>query len=245
MGFQMHPIYQGPAPSVSEFECHFSTLQAGEMPHTPHHHREEELIILMSGQLVVIRVDPDTGEHTEHPVAQGEMVYHASESIHTLRSEGPGPARYLILKWGGAATPGPQTVFPSKTVPYEQSFAGHAQSAEGFTSTVVFESPTRYLRKLHCHVSTVQPGAGYDAHDDNYDVAIVLLKGTVETAEQRVEAPSVIYYSADHPSPTGPGASMRDPAAPGAAASSGVRVRARTSVCSSRVLMYPLRVGDV
>lgn len=198
-GFKVHPIVDGRTPSMARFESHFSILQAGQTPHPPHGHAEEEVIVLLSGQLVVIREDAATGHRTEEPAATGELVYHSSENIHTLRAVGPGPARYLVLKWGGVAVPGPDAVLAPKTIPYQQAMAAHEQRAEGFASTLIFEGPTRYLRRLHCHVSTVRPGAGYDPHHDDYDVAIVLLKGTVETVGQRVEAPSVIFYSADEP----------------------------------------------
>jgi quercetin dioxygenase-like cupin family protein len=184
---------------MGRFESHFSVLQTGKTPHPPHQHLEEEIIVLLSGQLVVIREDAATGQLTEEQAAPGELVYHSSANIHTLRAVGPAPARYLIFKWGGGAAPGPVMVLSSKTMPYDQAFATHEQSNEGFAKTVIFENPTRYLRKLHCHASTLRPGAGYDPHDDNYDVAIVLLKGIVETVGQRVEAPSAIFYSADRP----------------------------------------------
>ncbi len=88
---------------------------------------------------------------------------------------------------------------PAATFPFGEAFASQAQDAGEFTTTLIFESPTRYLRRLHCHVSTLRPGAGYDPHEDDYDVAMVLLSGTVETAGRRVEAPSAIFYSADQP----------------------------------------------
>jgi hypothetical protein len=60
----------------------------------------------------------------------------------------------------------------------------------------VFDFPTRHLKKLHCHVSLLQPGASYKAHRDRHDVAILLLKGVVETLGQTVEPFGVVYYAA-------------------------------------------------
>jgi hypothetical protein len=60
----------------------------------------------------------------------------------------------------------------------------------------LFEGPTAYLGKLHAHVTTLQPGAGYAPHVDAYDVAILTLAGTVETLGERVGPQSVIYYGA-------------------------------------------------
>jgi hypothetical protein len=42
----------------------------------------------------------------------------------------------------------------------------------------------------------MQPGAGYDAHRDRYDVAILLLKGEVETLGKKLDPFSAVYYSA-------------------------------------------------
>ncbi|MGB6680380.1 MAG: glycosyltransferase, partial [Candidatus Bathyarchaeia archaeon] len=53
--------------------------------------------------------------------------------------------------------------------------------------------------KLHCHITTMQPGAGYAPHADSYDVAILLLEGTVETLGQRVSSQAVIFYAAGEP----------------------------------------------
>ena len=46
------------------------------------------------------------------------------------------------------------------------------------------------------HLTTLQPGAGYEAHADPYDVAIILFSGEVETVGERVKPLGVIYYSA-------------------------------------------------
>ena len=46
---------------------------------------------------------------------------------------------------------------------------------------VLFEAPTGYLDKLHAHVTDLQVGAGYPAHIDEHDVAIVVFAGTVRT----------------------------------------------------------------
>ena len=74
-----------------------------------------------------------------------------------------------------------------------------AEIKDGFCSHLVFEGPTAYLRKLHCHTSTLTPGAGYDSHIDDYDVAIIVLEGEVETLGQHVGPHSVIFYRAGEP----------------------------------------------
>ncbi len=63
----------------------------------------------------------------------------------------------------------------------------------------IFESPTLYLHKLHCHITVLKPGAGYPPHGDTHEVAIFTVNGTVETLGQRVGPNSVIFYTADEP----------------------------------------------
>ena len=70
---------------------------------------------------------------------------------------------------------------------------------DGFCPRLLFEGPTACLRKLHCHASTLTPGAGYDPHIDAYDVAIIVLEGEVETLGERVGPHSVIFYPAGEP----------------------------------------------
>lgn len=64
----------------------------------------------------------------------------------------------------------------------------------GFHSQLLFEGPTRHLRKLHAHMSWVEPGAGYAAHVDDYNVAIVLIQGTLETLGKTIEAPALLFH---------------------------------------------------
>jgi quercetin dioxygenase-like cupin family protein len=53
-----------------------------------------------------------------------------------------------------------------------------------------------WLRKLTCHMSRLEPGAGYAAHADPYDVAILLHLGTVQTLHREVGPGGLIYCSA-------------------------------------------------
>jgi hypothetical protein len=61
---------------------------------------------------------------------------------------------------------------------------------------LLFQQATDQLPKLHAHLTTLQPGGGYEAHADPYDVAIILFSGEVETVGERVKPLGVIYYSA-------------------------------------------------
>jgi quercetin dioxygenase-like cupin family protein len=73
------------------------------------------------------------------------------------------------------------------------------QVQDGMRRRLVFEDRTAYLNKLHCHVSTLAPQAGYAPHKDPYDVIIVVLEGEVETLERCAGPHSVIFYAAGEP----------------------------------------------
>jgi hypothetical protein len=68
--------------------------------------------------------------------------------------------------------------------------------AGSYRTKLLFEGPTQCLRRLHCHISLLEPGAGYDPHADAYDVAIVVLDGKVETLGQRVGPHATIFHPA-------------------------------------------------
>lgn len=69
----------------------------------------------------------------------------------------------------------------------------------GFHSNLLFEGPTQHLNKLHCHVTRLEAGGGYDSHVDAHDVAIVMLEGESETLGRRFRPNSVIFYAAGEP----------------------------------------------
>jgi quercetin dioxygenase-like cupin family protein len=116
------------------------------------------------------------------------------------------PANYLLLRWQSGPGANPPLGFGR--------FDALAPVApptpeKGFRAQLLFEGPTAKLRKLHCHVSTLLPGAGYSPHVDAHDVAIVVLEGEVETLEERAKPCSVIFYPAgESHGMTNPGSSI-------------------------------------
>lgn len=194
-------IFDGPTTRLAMLDCHLSVLQPGVTPHPPHQHLEEEILMPLSGPLAVIRASgANASDQTVEMAAPGQMIYHAPNEFHTIRAEDPDhPATYLVFKWHATPSTKPETALRSSIIDFDRpEFASSDDSAK-WTTNVVFESPTPYLAKLHGHLSTLKPGGGYDPHSDSYDVAVILLSGVVETLDRQVEAPSVVFYSANRP----------------------------------------------
>lgn len=197
--WKIYKLFVGKTSCLDSFDTHVSILQGGMLPHPFHRHREEEIIIPISGEVDILRAKDGAGTNqTTERIGYGRFVYHASNGFHTIRAVGPQPSSYLIFKWSSAASKGGNdAALPSSTFEFDAS--GSAPVGAGFKMKVLFDSPTVYLDRLHSHYSTMQSGASYDAHADAYEVAILVLDGTVETIGERVSAPSVIFYSAHKP----------------------------------------------
>jgi quercetin dioxygenase-like cupin family protein len=194
-GWKPYAIFEGCTANLYELSCHVSVLTKGHCPHQPHrHHDQEELLLLLSGEVDLILPDAQ-----EAPVGlkPGEFVYYPANFAHTLRTVSKVPANYLMLKWSAAPTG------LKKHVPFGRfraSGSGEPTVGHGpFQIQTLFEGSTAFLRRLHCHTSVLEPGAGYKPHRDEYDVAIVVLEGQVETLEERVEPYGVIFYPAGEP----------------------------------------------
>ena len=78
----------------------------------------------------------------------------------------------------------------------------HMESTFGYAdldpvwSRVIFESPTSYLTKLHAHETLLRPGAGYAAHADEHDVAIIVKSGKIHTAGREIGPRGIVFFPA-------------------------------------------------
>ena len=79
--------------TLERLECHVTTLNPGEVPHTPHHHPEEELIFVKEGSLEAMQ----NGQTNR--VDAGGIIFEASNEPHGLRNPGPGQAVYYVIKF--------------------------------------------------------------------------------------------------------------------------------------------------
>jgi len=86
-------VFDAPTPTLSNFECHITTLNPGESPHAPHRHADEELMIVKEGTLAALQ-----GDQT-NMVAAGGIIFEASNELHGLRNIGTNQATYFVIKY--------------------------------------------------------------------------------------------------------------------------------------------------
>jgi mannose-6-phosphate isomerase-like protein (cupin superfamily) len=186
-------LFAGATTNLSHMSTHVSVLSSGHSPHAPHAHREEEILIVLDGEaeLVIARNESGIDARRER-LGAGSFVYYPAFQFHTIRNATATPITYLMFKWTGPPreTEAPLETTISRTEDIRQ--IGNAP----FATQLVFEGPTHYLTKLHVHLTELQPDAGYAAHADTHDVAIVLLSGSVETMGRRIERHGVVCFPA-------------------------------------------------
>ena len=196
-GWKAYHLFQGPTAALREIECHVSVLNKDRCPHLPHAHKEEELLLLLSGETDLLFPDISSGGNQRWCIRAGQFVYYPAYIAHTLQAVSEIPAEYLMFKWYGSYYKKASMLnwgqFEFVDPPEDPA------RKKGFNTIRLFDDPTAYLSKLHCHVSKLKPGAGYEPHADPYDVAIIVLEGEVETLHQRVRPHGVIYYAAGEP----------------------------------------------
>jgi mannose-6-phosphate isomerase-like protein (cupin superfamily) len=171
---------------------HVSILQKGSTPHEPHIHEDEELLILLSGEVDIIR--GNNGNTFSERLKPGSFVYHPAYQSHTLTSVGPGPATYLMFKWKGEAKQQGEPILNAGTFDIWQ---GTKKYRSGWRRIVQIQSPTLYLMRLNAHLSILSIAGGYEPHADPYDVAIVVLSGQVKTLGHQIGPNCVVFYPAN------------------------------------------------
>jgi quercetin dioxygenase-like cupin family protein len=178
--------------------CHTSLLRKGNSPHGPHSHEEEEILILLSGKVCLELPDICRPSETREIILnEGQFVYYPAFFPHTLKTESSEPAKYIMFKW--------KTSLKLQKHSLGYLFIDIFRDVEDlkqdkdFYSLRLFQGPTRYLEKLHCHLSAIKPGRGYHPHSDNYYVAVVVLEGELETLDKKAGRGDIIWYYPGEP----------------------------------------------
>jgi mannose-6-phosphate isomerase-like protein (cupin superfamily) len=191
--YKAHYLFEGETRNVARMSTHYSVLLPGHSPHPPHAHREEEILVVIDGEAeLVIGLNDNGSEPRRERLQRGSFVFYPAFQFHTIRNVGSSPITYLMFKWTGQAR---EVETPLETTVIRGEAIG-AVPDDSFATKLLFEGPTHYLAKLHAHFTQVQPEAGYKAHADSHDVAIVTLSGSVQTAGRRLGQNNVIYFPA-------------------------------------------------
>jgi len=197
--WQPNFYFHGISPNLPGVSCHASALRPGHSPHPPHRHQEEELLLLLAGQadLTLPDLPTESGGPTLRLTA-GQFVYYPRYFAHTLHARGETTANYLMFKWHRRPAPASAPASPSPVLPFARFDTAVAASsaAPAFHPRLIFEGPTTWLSKFHCHLSTVAPNAGYAPHADPHDVALVMLQGEIETLGRRAAPHDVVFHPA-------------------------------------------------
>ena len=195
-GWKPYYVFAGCTVNLDNLTCHASVLIHDHSPHPPHRHDEEEILILLAGEADLLLPDlPSSSPDRRMRLKAGQLVYYPAHFPHTLQTTSDAPANYLMFKWRNRAAASVESVLGFRHIrPFEET--ADRKTGEGFSTRGLFEGPTRWLRSLECHASTLAPGAGYEPHADAHDVAIVVLDGQVETLGERVGAHAVIFHPA-------------------------------------------------
>jgi uncharacterized cupin superfamily protein len=192
-GWRPFPLISGQTPNVESLEAHVSVLSPGHSPHPPHAHIEEEVLIVLDGEGEVVIADgpnPD-GARVERLLA-GSFIYYPAYQYHTIRNVSQRPATYMMFKWRGAPF---EVSEPLGTIIAREHLSLEARGA-AFQATPLLDNPTSFLSKLHAHLTVLQPGAAYEEHADEHDVAIIVLSGKVETGGQILGPYALAFFSA-------------------------------------------------
>jgi mannose-6-phosphate isomerase-like protein (cupin superfamily) len=195
VGWKRYPLFRGSTAALDSMSCHAAVLSAGYSPHQPHAHADEELLIILAGEANLLTAEGDSYERARaFRVKAGDFSYYPPGQHHTIRNPANSPVTYMMFRWRSAAeTPTANRLRPTL---FRAPPPVDAQPGRGFAVRSVFSSPTRWLRKLHCHMSRLEPGAGYAPHIDPYDVAILIQSGRVRTLGRDVGPGTLVYCSA-------------------------------------------------
>ena len=96
-------VFDAPTATLSNLECHITTLNPGEVPHAAHRHVDEELIIVKEGTLEVMT------NGVTRPAGPGAVIFLASNELHGLRNAGATPATYYVVRFVPHDLPRPAT----------------------------------------------------------------------------------------------------------------------------------------
>jgi quercetin dioxygenase-like cupin family protein len=96
---EIRQVAKGPTATLDELEMHITTLNPGMSSHPPHKHPNEELVIIREGTVETL-----SGGVWKR-AGPGSIILNASNSLHSLKNVGPGPATYHVINWKAPSCP--------------------------------------------------------------------------------------------------------------------------------------------
>lgn len=193
-------VARNPTATLSEFECHISTLNPSRASHPPHTHPQEELIILRDGTLDV----HINGTNTR--VGPGSLFFFAANDPHAVQNAGDQPATYFVFNFSTAvtATLRGQAAQPAVPGRLGSSIFEWTKLETKATRTgerrAVTDRPTLTLANFECHITTLQAGETPHAPHHHPDEEIILVKEgqldvTINGTTQRAGPGSICFIS--------------------------------------------------
>lgn len=92
-------VVDSPTPTCTNFECHVTTLNAGEVPHAAHRHPDEEIVIVKDGTMEV------TINGVTKRGGPGSIFFYGSNDEHGMKNVGGTTASYHVVRIVTDATP--------------------------------------------------------------------------------------------------------------------------------------------
>jgi quercetin dioxygenase-like cupin family protein len=193
-GWRRYPLFRGSTAALDSMSCHAAVLSSGYSPHPPHAHGDEELLMVLAGEADLLIADAPSYEVARPIRAKaGDFAYYPPGQHHTIRNHGSSPVTYMMFRWRVGGKPKPKRLGATLIRAPERA---EAQPGRGFARRPVLSAPTTWLRKLTCHMSRLEPGAGYAPHADDYDVAIFVHSGRIRTLSRDVGPGGLVYCAA-------------------------------------------------
>ena len=193
-GWRPSRFFAGSTPVLRKLSCHASILEPGHCPHKPHSHFDEEILVILDGdaELIIASSDDDIAPRAE-TVSAGDAAYYPAGQFHTIRCIGAKPVSYFMFRWNA-----PMEVKNNclETSVFKNAKQRVFDQGNAWSVSHVCEGPTDQLANLQLHFSRVQKNGGYKAHRDDYDVAILLLEGSINTLGKTVNAPAILFHPA-------------------------------------------------
>jgi len=196
-GCKVYPIFKGMTAGLQEISCHVLTLSKGQSLYSPNNHSEEKILLILSGSVNLTHSGGNDSIKKENIVLkEGQFVYYPAHFSYSLKTTSDIPANWLTLKWeNNSKNRNPELNFAYFDIEDNKNNSTNNK----FFSKTVFESPTLYLKKLHCHTSAFNSGEGVETHRDIYDVVSIILEGEVETLGKKATPYNVIFYATGKP----------------------------------------------